>query len=288
MGILMFSFYHKSPNSENSIQPYKENPRYWQYKGEPILLLGASNDDNLFQWSPERLIPHLDSIKMAGGNYLRNTMSDRKDFGFECYPFKELENGQFDLTQWNDDFWDRFTSFLNETSKRDIIVQIEVWDRFDYSTWRWIPHPYNPARNVNYTHKESGLDPDYPEGAWLNKQPFFYTTPLQQNNRFVLPHQEAFVKKMLSISLNYDHVLYCIDNETSGQEAWPTYWSDIIRKEAGNKKVNITEMWDDRHDLLGEQHRRTIDHPERYNFIDISQNSWIQGYKNWLNGPKSL
>lgn len=31
------------------IQPWPENPRYWQYKGQPVLLLGGSKDDNLFQ-----------------------------------------------------------------------------------------------------------------------------------------------------------------------------------------------------------------------------------------------
>jgi len=27
------------------IKPYVENPRYWQYKGEPVLLLGGSTVD---------------------------------------------------------------------------------------------------------------------------------------------------------------------------------------------------------------------------------------------------
>ena len=34
---------------KNRIQVYKGNPRYWQYKSEPILLLGGSVEDNLFQ-----------------------------------------------------------------------------------------------------------------------------------------------------------------------------------------------------------------------------------------------
>jgi len=31
------------------IQPWSVNPRYWQYRGEPILLPGATNADNAFQ-----------------------------------------------------------------------------------------------------------------------------------------------------------------------------------------------------------------------------------------------
>ena len=34
---------------QKRIQPYPANPFYWQYKGEPVLLLGGSVDDNLFQ-----------------------------------------------------------------------------------------------------------------------------------------------------------------------------------------------------------------------------------------------
>jgi hypothetical protein len=290
--ILLFTF---SCNQETAItdfeaviQPYKENPRYWQFKGDPVLLLGGSNDDNLFQWPAELLIPHLDSIKAEGGNYVRNTMSDRVDKDFELYPFKKLDNSKYDLNLWNEEFWNRFEFFLSETNKRDIIVQIEIWDRFDYSTRNWPPHPYNPANNINYTYEESGFEPEYPEHPGRNKQPFFFTTPSQRDNKAVFQYQQAFVKKLLSISLNYGHVLYCIDNETSGEEAWATYWAEFVRSEAGDHKINITQMWNAKQDMLDEEQRRTIDHPERYDFIDLAQNSWNQGYRNWENSQKVM
>jgi len=31
------------------IEVYKQNPAYWQYKGKPVLLIGGTKDDNLFQ-----------------------------------------------------------------------------------------------------------------------------------------------------------------------------------------------------------------------------------------------
>ena len=30
---------------DDGIKPYSENPRYWQYQGKPVFLLGASDDD---------------------------------------------------------------------------------------------------------------------------------------------------------------------------------------------------------------------------------------------------
>lgn len=30
------------------IKPYAENPRYWQYDGKPVMLLGGSKTDHIF------------------------------------------------------------------------------------------------------------------------------------------------------------------------------------------------------------------------------------------------
>ena len=264
------------------LRPYEKNPWYWQYQKEPVLLLGGSKDDNLFQ-IPD-LAAHLDAMAKAGANYVRNTMSDRRDGGFEVYPFKHLGNGKYDLTQWSDEYWRRFADFLRLTHERGIIVQIEVWDRFDYSMKNWPPHPYNPANNVNYTHEESGLAAAYPDHPGANRQPFFFTTPKQRHNQVVLGYQEKFVAEMLRHSLPYPHVLYCMDNETNGEEAWAVHWADFIAARAREAGVTVflTEMWDD-WDLMGDHHRRTFDHPERFAFVDISQNNHQKGQRHWDN-----
>jgi hypothetical protein len=269
---------------KNGIQPWTENPWFWQYKGRPVMLLGASSDDNLFQWPAKMLVPHLDSMKMVGANYVRNTMSDRQDRKFELYPFKKTENGKYNLNHWNEEYWQRFEFFLKETKKRNIIVQIEVWDRFDYSRDNWLPNPYNPKNNINYTETESGLDLEYPDHPGQNKQPFFFTTPKQRNNGVLLKYQKQFVEKMLSYSLKFDHVLYCLDNETSAEEEWTIFWAELIlakAKEAG-KQICVTEMWDN-WDLTSDHHKRTFDHPERYAFCDVSQNNQKKGQVHWNN-----
>ena len=254
------------------------------------MLLGGSDDDNLFQWPEERLIPQLDRILAAGGNVVRNTMSDRKDGGFEVYPFRQLENGKYDLGQWNPIYWKRFERLLKETAKRGIIVQIEVWDRFDYTDnrandpRRWEDHPYSPANNINYTFEETGFERRYPEHPGANKQLFFFTTPKQRNVEVVLKYQERFVHKMLDHSLKYDHVLYCMDNETKAEPEWGEHWARLIRVRAKSegKTVMLTEMWDD-WDLTAERHRQTFDKPELYGFVDVSQNNHNNGDEHWDN-----
>jgi hypothetical protein len=266
------------PKSENGIKPWSENLFYWQYKGQPVLLLGGTDNDNLFQNNNIRT--HLDSLKAIGGNYIRNTMSDR-DEGDERAFFQNAD-GTYDLNKWNDRYWEKFENMLKLTSERDIIVQIEVWDRFDHSRDEWLTDPYNPKNNINYTYAEAGLDSLYPNHPSRNEQPFFFTVPELNNNQLLLKYQNAFVQKMLSHSLKYDNVLYCIDNETIGAEEWAVYWAKFIRDNSNGKNIYITQMWDT-WDVKTPIHKRTIDHPELYGFIDISQNSQLAGYQNWAN-----
>ncbi len=277
--------------SQLPLRPWRENAWYWARGDDPVLLLGGSDDDNLFQWPRDKLIAQLDRIVKAGGNVIRNTMSDRQDGGFEVCPFLQLANGKYDLNQWNPEYWQRFETLLIETAQRDIVVQIEVWDRFDFTDarandpHRWEKkHPYNPQNNVNYTFEESGFVARYPDHPGANKQPFFYTTPKQRNNRIVLEYQKRFVDELLNHSLQYNHVLYCIDNETKAEPEWGEYWAHHIKARAAKatKTVMVTEMWDD-WNLRTDQHRQTFDHPELYDFVDVSQNNHNKGREHWDN-----
>ncbi|MBN2325916.1 MAG: hypothetical protein JXR73_02090 [Candidatus Omnitrophica bacterium] len=281
---------HCLAEDHSGIQPYSKNPRYWQYENQFTILLGGTDDDNLFQWP--NLKEHLDLLASAGGNYIRNTMSDRKDKGFELYPFKELENGKYDLNQWNPEYWTRFENMLKWTSERKIIVQIEIWDRFDYSDQnganRWQIHPYNPKNNINYTYEESGFDKEYPDHPGRDKQHFFYSVPGMERYKAQYDvfrrYQEAFVEKLLSYSLQYNNVLYCMNNETDSPPIWGQYWIDFIKKkaEAANVKVMVSDMFDN-WDIKHRQHHVLYDHPEIYSFIDVSQNNHNKGQTHWDN-----
>jgi hypothetical protein len=286
--IFLFIFSVNSVAVEPALRPWDENPWYWSHQDKPVLLLGGSDDDNLFQWLEKDLLAQLDRLANADGNVIRNTMSDRKDKGFEVYPFLQLKNGKYDLNQWNEEYWMRFERLLRETAKRGIIVQIEIWDRFDYTDCggsdRWQIHAYNPKNNINYTYEQSGFAERYPDHPGANKQPFFFTTPGQRNNRVVLQYQEMFVNKMLNHSLQYEHVLYCMDNETLAEEEWGSYWAKYVKRYARKKgrQIFVTEMWDD-WNLTARRHKQTFDHPELYDFVDVSQNNHNKGQKHWDN-----
>ena len=87
-------------DQDGHIRPYDKNPRYWQYEGQPVLLLGGSKTDHIFL--AEGLQDHLDEIAAVGANCVRNTMSQRE--GVDLKPHQRLPDGKFDLDQWNSDY----------------------------------------------------------------------------------------------------------------------------------------------------------------------------------------
>lgn len=257
------------------IQPWTENPRYWQYRGQPVLLLGGSKTDHLFLL--DDLKDHLDEMKGVGANYVRNTMSQRE--APELKPHQLLPDGKFDLDQWNEDYWQRFANMLEWTAEREIFVQIEVWDRFDYAVRNWDGSPWNPRNNCNYTSEQSGLAQTYPESAFYQGQPFFLTVPKIESyngakSDLIRKFQQAFVDKMLSLSLPYGHVLYCMNNETSTPAAWGQYWIEFIQAKAAAQAVTVctTDMFDDAFEGAKAKNTSLIfDDFQHYMFADISQ-----------------
>ena len=118
LGLIMMACSTNTPSGEstqetdNYIRPYTENPFYWEYKGKPLVLLGGTWQDNLFN-HPEGLADHLDKLVEVGGNYIRNTMSSRN--AANVWAFAKNENGLFDLDKWNDEYWVRLDNLLKLT-----------------------------------------------------------------------------------------------------------------------------------------------------------------------------
>ncbi len=274
IGVSSFQGFKNQDPPNDYIKPYGKNPGYWEYKGKPVLLLGGSKNDNLFQSSG--LKEHLDSLQAIGGNYIRNTM-DSGDSG-NIWPFFKQKNGKYDLDKWNKKYWKKFENLLKLANARDIIVQLELWDRFDFSREPWRHSPWNPANNVNYTSEETGLNKEYPLHPSRDVQPFFHSVPgmsgYSENLDIIRAYQKKYISKLLSYSLKYGNILYCMDNETSTPPEWGKFWIKYIKEVAERKniKIYLTDMFDR---FFAPRKcpscLQVIAKPHVYTFVDISQ-----------------
>jgi len=243
----------------NGIHVAEDAPWYWAYDGEPTLLVGGTNTDNPFQWTGDALREQLDRLVDAGGNYVRNTLSDRG--GNDVHPFAEVHDGYYDLGRWNDAYWERLETFLDETAARDVVVQLTLWDQHDLST----DHPLYHENNVNYGRYESGMAG--PEDAFL----------AVERNDAVYPYLERFVDRVLDTALAYDHVLYNVTNECTVGEAWERHWAEYVRERAdeAGKDVHVTSM----HMWPGRSVATAKRYPETLSYAELSQaNQNSKGY----------
>ncbi len=279
-------------NIENGIHIYTENPMYWQYNGKPVFLFGGSSNDNLHQ--NDDLISELDLLESLGGNFVRGNMSWRDEGNSK--PYKDV-NGIYDLDTFNPDYWQRFENLIKETKKRGIIIQLEIWPTVDFHKFNdrgWNENPFNPLFNSNYSAESSGLPEEHHVYHWEKLNPFFETVPgFPNSNETVLSYQKKYVDKILSYTLQSDNVLYCMNNENYAQRKWREYWINYVKDMAKikSKKVYCTDMfdnWDNTGKRIVPQNNVTlydhpnhdgagsiqtmIDHPEIYDFIDVSNN----------------
>lgn len=272
---------------------------YWQYDGQPVLLIGGWNHghnpfidhdtdndkDNQGVSSPAQITRALDELAEAGGNCLRCVLDPGMAAGIQNMTFCAKTGERYDLDRMTGPFWDRLDTFIREARKRKIIVQIEVWDRFDWidGSWgSWPVSPWNPKNNVNYTTESSGLKPSYRS---FTTHPFLQGVPghpayekasatRKQKYDLVRKYQDRFVHKLLDITLQHDNVLYCMNNETHADPAWGQYWIGFIglTANARGKRVLTTDMFDDvfrAEDSRGLAYQ--LNHPDRYDYFDISQ-----------------
>jgi len=226
----------ESSGSNSGIKIYYENPWYWEYNGKPIMLIGGSYEDNMYQfpnwyyghsnpnlslgmtnWTLEE---HLDKMVEVGANYIRASMSCRNHGN--RFPYKKITGTPgdnhnhtdiYDLDQWDEVWEQRLSTFLQMCYERGIIVSIEFFDRWDMmqpgsAHWDaynrgilntgWEHHPWNPDRNINYTEAESGVDPTHRTNTWSHS--FWYCVPYLDND----PQQPAQMKGG-GIFLDYLH-----------------------------------------------------------------------------------
>ena len=170
------------------------------------------------------------------------------------------------FSQPNPLYWNKLKKLFEISKRLDIIVQLEIWATYDFywGDLRWADNPFNPKLNTNYSAEQIGL-PDtiaYPAQSKVN--PFFESVPELSNNQLLLPYQKDFVNTVLEITLEFDNVLYCIDNETNAHHAWGQYWATYLKEKAKDrgKTIYITEMWDNWDPTNGAVSGAKIQHPD--------------------------
>jgi hypothetical protein len=242
---------------------------YWKYNGKQILLLGGMACGEPHLTPKAELIRELDKLKAAGGNYMRMTMVSVYDKARVqgMYPFVKRSDGKFDLNQLNPTFWNYVKVLFEETQKREMIAQVELWDQWEFYKGNYDETYWNPKNNVNYTSIATGLETSLPNKPYKKSPAFFYAYR-DRDKTVVLKYQRAFIQKLLQVAKPFNNVIYEIGNESTEPQGWNDYWAKYIKSNA-DKKVYVT---DQREDYSPDGNLTyVLNRPVLYNFIDVSQ-----------------
>jgi len=108
-------------SNSDRIRPWPQNPRYWQFKGKPVLLLGIRYDNWLWVADPESL---LTVLKDAGGNYIECSLFSAGTNKLNPWTSNNLSDSHD--VRLNTLFWERLEALLRKSEKMNILVQLRM------------------------------------------------------------------------------------------------------------------------------------------------------------------
>jgi uncharacterized protein YjdB len=240
------------------------NPRYFENAGGQIVYLTGSHTwSNLQDNGPSdppasfNYPGYLDFLVAHGHNFFRLwtweqqkwTAEIASDYWFSAGPFRRTGPGvaldgkaKFDLSQFDDAYFDRVRTRVQDAGSRGIYVSIMLFDGWSITTKPgssannpWKGHPFNSANNVNGINGDANGD-----GLGVEVQTLA--------NPAITALQDAYVRRMIDAVNDLDNVLFEISNEGDAtSKAWQYHMIQLIRDyEATRGKrhpVGITAMW---------------------------------------------
>jgi hypothetical protein len=147
-------------------------------------------------------------------------------------PGSALDGGpKFDLTQFNQKYFDRLRTRVVEAGKRGIYLSVMLFQGFSiddrntkYSRDPWRGHPFNAQNNVN------GIDGD-PDGTVGGRAVHTLAIPA------ITGIQEAYVRRVIDAVNDLDNVLYEIGNEHyKSSVEWQYHMIDLIHACEGQRQ----------------------------------------------------
>ncbi len=214
-----------------------QNPRYFaDSSGNIVYLTGTHTWCNLQDCaevdSPLQVFDYsgyVDFMESTHQDFMRLWMYENYEndhptpYYFEPLPWKRssisgaLDGGnKFDLTKFNQAYFDRLRSRMIEAGNHGIYVSIMLFQGWSLGDTAWPGNPFNFANNINSI-----------DGDIAGDGKGYGTHSLQDPEIVAL--QESYVRKVIDTVNDLDNVLYEISNEDpAGDAGWQHHMIDTI------------------------------------------------------------
>ena len=228
--------------SVQAIRIHPENPKYFLFRGKPLVLITASEHYGSVMNRPFDFEKYLDDAAKHKMTLTRTFLLFRELQGARnpsspckpespdyIAPFPRTGPGKaldgepiYDLDQWNPEYFKRLHSFLEAASRRGIIVELTLFSN-TYADNIWELNPFRAENNKQKLEKISWQD------------------YLSLKNPELLRRQKEYARKIIQETSQFDNVYYEIANEPGGDvpghishadiDAWQTEIAKVVREE---------------------------------------------------------
>jgi hypothetical protein len=229
---------------------HPKNPHYFIFRGKPLVIVTSGEHYGAVINPDFDYLKYLNTLQKDGMNYTRifsGTYFERAgSFGIEkntlapapgkaLLPWKRSNEAgavcggnKFNLDLWDDVYFSRLRSFVDEASKRGIIVEISlfssIYGYWNIQVWNW---------NNNINIKEDIKKDDV---QTLNNGP-------------VIKYQENVVRKIVRELNEFDNLIYEIQNEPWADHAVTAdqkseYYDRLDSRDEGAEWRNKVEVAD--------------------------------------------
>ncbi len=250
------------------LRVHPTNGRYFDDgSGRAVLLVGVNHGWELQDdaWGKQYTLDwpaFLDYLQQHNLNYIRlwrvESTTNGPDPSFLTTPMPYQRTGpgpaidgepKFDLSRFNQAYFDRLRRRCIEAAERGIYVTIMLFERHSSFNQRveggkeypWKAHPFHPENNVNGVDADIDGDGCPREMHWLVQDS--YTVQQRQKAGQVLNLQRAYVRKLVDTVNDLDNVLFEICNEAMPDDKtdnWQRDMVDFVKSyEAGKPKQHV-------------------------------------------------
>jgi hypothetical protein len=230
-------------HAEQAVRIDPDNPHYLLYRGKPLALISASEHYGSVINRPFDFEKYLDDaaahkITMTRTFLLYRELQSARNPSSPCKPespdfiapFVRKGPGKaldgepvYDLDTWNPEYFDRLHRFLEAASKRGIVVELTVFSN-SYSSDTWALNPFRAENNLQHV---GAID-------WEE-----YIT---LKDKELVRRQEAYARKIIQETSQYDNVYYEICNEPGGGIAGHATPADVDTWQQEMARVMRDEM----------------------------------------------
>ena len=224
---------------------------YFAYDQQPLLSFGGLSD--FVFYFPEEVYDYkqwADWQAAHGMNHVRAYLplsyrtaevvfaENEADTAQLIFPYQETSPGsrQFDLTKFNEAYWQLFREQLEYFRQKGLIVHLIIvngWNITHDETENWNGHFFNPAVNVN----------DFTRHLGENKFAFYYS--VAEREQELMEAQKAWVRKIVEASADLGNVYYDLVHEMTryrqggwinDERSWPAIrlWIEAMAQEVKN------------------------------------------------------